>query len=196
MKAVVFLLLMTLAQAPAWAADKSIPMFPKIEFTTSEGSFIVELDGRKAPVTVQNFVRYVNDGFYDGTIFHRVIPGFVAQAGGYTEDMTEKTTREPIVNESGNGISNRRGTIAMARTGHPHSATAQFYINLADNRNLDPNPRRWGYCVFGQVIEGLEVLDAIANIQTGPKGPLASNVPLKNVIIESARLLKPPPPGT
>ena len=181
--------LLLLAQATALAADPAIPMFPRVEFKTTEGSFIVEMDGRRAPLSVANFVTYVNDGFYDGTVFHRVIPGFMAQAGGFDTDLKEKKTRDPIPNEAGNGLSNRRGTIAMARTGHPHSATAQFFINLVDNQKLDPSPRRWGYCVFGQVTEGMDVLEKIAAIQTGPGGPFRGDVPQKTVVIESARLL-------
>lgn len=164
-------------------------LFPSVEFVTSEGSFVVELDGRRAPLTVANFVQYVEEGFYDGTVFHRVIPGFVAQAGGFDKDLAEKTTRKAIFNESGNGLSNRRGTIAMARTNAPHTATAQFYINLSDNPKLDPNPGRWGYCVFGMVTDGLDVLERIAQLPTGRAGPFAGDVPQKSVVIEHARVL-------
>ena len=182
--------------AVASAGEQAIPMFPRVEIVTTEGAFVVELDGRRAPVSVHNFVKYVQDGFYDGTVFHRVIPGFMAQAGGFGENLKEKPTRAPIPNESGNGLSNRRGTIAMARTGDPHSATAQFYINLADNKNLDPNPSRWGYTVFGEVVAGLSVLDKIAEIPTGPAGPFRSDVPSKTIQIKSARLIKDAPPET
>lgn len=196
MKLILLSALALLLQSVALAGNPGAPMFPKVEFVTSEGSFVVELDGRRAPLTTQNFLQYVNDGFYDGTVFHRVIPGFVAQAGGFDTSMVEKKTRGPIVNESGNGLSNRRGTIAMARTGHPHSATAQFYINLADNSNLDPSPRRWGYCVFGQVVGGLEVLDRIAAIETSARDPFPQDVPVKTVVIKSARVLAEPAPGS
>ena len=151
---------------------------------------VVELDGNRAPITVSNFVTYVRDGHYDGTIFHRVIPGFVAQAGGYVTDYEVKPTRGPIPNESGNGLTNDEGTIAMARQNPPHTATSQFYINLADNDALNPNPRRWGYTVFGQVVEGMDVLAAIAAVPTGSGGPFPSDVPQAPIIIESARLLE------
>lgn len=180
---------------PAKTADTSRPalsqramLFPHIEFQTSHGNFTVELHGRRAPHTVRNFVQYVVDGHYDGTIFHRVIPGFMAQAGGYDADMAEKPLREPVVNESGNGFQNVRGTIAMARTNDPHSATAQFYINLVDNPALDPNPKRWGYTVFGEVTAGIEVLDKIATIPTGAKGEFARDVPVEVVTIKKATI--------
>ena len=156
---------------------------------TSLGEFTLQLDGRRAPLTTANFLEYVKSGFYEGTIFHRVIPGFMAQGGGFTVDLEQKETREPVVNESGNGLSNRRGTIAMARTGNPHSGTAQFYVNLVDNRALDPNPQRWGYAVFGVVIEGMETLDKIAAVPTGPRPPLPQDVPQSNIIIEKMTLL-------
>lgn len=191
--AVVFL---TMLQNVALADKPAIPMFPKVEINTSEGVFVVELDGRRAPISVHNFVTYVQNGFYDGTIFHRVIAGFMAQAGGFDSKLAEKKTRAPIPNESGNGLNNRRGTIAMARTGEPHSATAQFYINLNDNISLDPNPKRWGYTVFGEVVAGMDVLDKIAAIPTGADGPFRSDVPTKPVIIESARVVLETAPGT
>lgn len=167
---------------------KRIPTFPLIELHTSEGLIVLELDGRKAPITVKNFVEYVNSGHYDGTIFHRVIQGFMAQGGGYDADLAEKPTNATIPNESGNGLKNARGTIAMARLNNPHSASAQFYINLVDNFNLDPSERRWGYTVFGEVVEGMEIVDKIALIPTGPKSPLPSDVPQKTVTIEKANL--------
>lgn len=174
----------------AAAEPKDVPPFPRIEMKTSLGSFVLELDGRRSPRTVANFVEYVREGHYDGTIFHRVIQGFVAQGGGYDAEYRERPTREPVVNESGNGLSNRRGTIAMARTSAPHSATSQFYVNLGDNAQLDPNGRRWGYCVFGEVVEGMEVIDKIAAVATGPGGSFRSDVPQEAVIIESAKLLR------
>lgn len=193
MKTIVTLALTALLSGVSLAADNSVPLFPQVEFKTSEGDFRLELDGRKAPISVSNFVKYVTDGHYDGTIFHRVIPGFVVQAGGYSEDLTERKTRQPIPNEAGNGLSNVRGTIAMARMEHPHSATAQFYINLGDNRRLDPNPSRWGYCVFGEVIAGMETLDKIAAIPTGASGPFRGDFPQKKVTIISARLVTDKP---
>lgn len=171
------------------AADPRPALFPTVEVKTSQGTFQVQLDGRRAPLTVRNFMKYVNDGHYNGTIFHRVIGDFMAQGGGFDTDMTEKPTRNPVVNESGNGLSNTRGTIAMARTGDPHSATAQFFINLTDNQRLDPSPRRWGYTVFGEVVSGMEVLDAIAAIETGPKPPFRSDVPKTQVVIETVAVV-------
>ncbi len=176
----------------ATANDNNLPLFPKVEFVTSQGNFMVELDGRRAPFTVQNFLQYVIDGHYEGTVFHRVIPGFVAQAGGYDDKLVEKKTRNPIPNESGNGLSNMRGTIAMARMGHPHTATAQFFINLSDNRTLDPKPSRWGYTVFGHVIAGMDTLDKIAAIPTGASDKFRSDFPQTVVTIESVRLVEEP----
>ena len=174
------------------ADDPSVPLFPRISVETTQGSFVLELDGSRSPLTVMNFVRYVNDGQYDGTIFHRVIPGFMAQAGGYQTDYEEKPVRTPIPNESGNGLKNERGTIAMARMGKPHSATSQFFINLVDNAALDPSPRRWGYTVFGLVVDGLDVVDKIAEIPTGSGGPFPSDVPQSTVLIKSMKLIEDP----
>jgi cyclophilin family peptidyl-prolyl cis-trans isomerase len=190
MRSLAVLLLTTMTAGWAFAQQESIPLFPKVAIETNKGTIVVELDGNRAPITVSNFVTYVRDGHYDGTIFHRVIPGFVAQAGGYVTDYEEKPTRGPIPNESGNGLTNDEGTIAMARQNPPHTATSQFYINLADNDALNPNPRRWGYTVFGQVVEGMDVLAAIAAVPTGSGGPFPSDVPQAPVIIESARLLE------
>jgi cyclophilin family peptidyl-prolyl cis-trans isomerase len=175
------------AAIPA-VAQQSIPLFPTITLQTNHGEIVLELDGKRAPITVANFVTYVRDGHYDGTIFHRVIPGFVAQGGGYTVEYDERPTRDPIANESGNGLTNVQGSIAMARQGEPHTATSQFYINLGDNNALDPNPRRWGYTVFGQVVSGMEVLEKIAAIPTGSGGSFPSDVPQAPVIIEKASL--------
>jgi len=196
MKTFVILALTAMFSSTVLAQDNNLPLFPQVEIQTSEGNFVLELDGRRAPFSVANFVQYVQDGHYDGTIFHRVIAGFVAQAGGYGEDLKEKKTRNPIPNESGNGLRNARGTIAMARMGHPHSGAAQFYINLGDNRNLDPNPSRWGYCVFGQVIEGMQTLDKIAAIPTGASAPFRSDFPQKIVTITTARLITEKPAAT
>src|SRR5262245_16409528 len=149
-------LIAALAAGTVATATAQTP-YPKVRVQTSQGVFVLQLDAQRAPITVANFLEYVGAKHYDGTIFHRVIDGFVAQGGGYTADLKEKETRGPIPNESGNGLSNVRGTIAMARTENPHSATSQFYINLTDNTKLDPKPERWGYCVFGKVVEGMEV---------------------------------------
>lgn len=190
MRSFAALLLTGLVAGWAQAEQEPIPLFPKIAFETNKGEIVVELDGNRSPITVGNFVTYVRDGHYDGLIFHRVIPGFVAQAGGYDVEYEERPTRPPIPNESGNGLSNGEGTIAMARQGPPHTATSQFYFNLSDNAALDPNPRRWGYTVFGQVVEGMDVLTAIAAVPTGSAGPFPSDVPQAPVIIERARLVE------
>jgi cyclophilin family peptidyl-prolyl cis-trans isomerase len=163
--------------------------FPKVKFETTAGDFVVELDDARAPLTVTNFLQYVTEGFYTDTIFHRVVSGFVVQGGGYTADLAAKPTRESIPNESGNGLSNRRLTIAMARTGEPHSADSQFYINLADNVALDPKPTRWGYAVFGRVIEGAEVIDDVGYRPTSPQGQF-QNLPAAPVIVEKAYVMQ------
>ena len=161
--------------------------FPTVLLKTSMGDVVVELNRRRAPVTVNNFLRYVLAGAYDGTIFHRVMPGFVVQGGGYTETIEERELFPPIINESGNGLKNLPMTVAMARFDDPHSATSQFYFNLADNASLDPNPRSWGYTVFGDVIGGWDVVTAIAGVDTGYNELLdAEDVPLVPVKILSA----------
>jgi cyclophilin family peptidyl-prolyl cis-trans isomerase len=162
---------------------------PRVRIVTSLGSFIVELDRQRAPFTVDSFLDYVREGHYSGTIFHRVIHGFVAQAGGYRPDMTVKTVERSVVNESGNGLANLRGTIGLARTAEPHSGNAQFYINLADNPDLNPRPTRWGYTVFGRVAEGMDVVDEIGQKQTGAGGDFERDVPLETIVIESAEIL-------
>lgn len=182
--------LMLLAPPAGLAAE---PVYVKMQ--TSDGDIFLELNPEKAPKTVANFVQYVKDGHYDGTILHRVIPGFVAQGGGFTPDFKEKPTREPVENESKNGLSNLRGTIAMARTNEPHSATAQWYINLADNPRLDGKDYKFGYTVFGRVVEGMAVLDEIARIPTGPAGPFQSDVPFRPVVVEKAEVLEQLPEG-
>lgn len=160
-----------------------------IILSTRLGDIVIELYPDKAPVTAENFMSYVQDGFYDSTIFHRVIPGFMIQGGGLTADMKQKPTRSPIKNEANNGLSNKRGTLAMARTQNPNSATSQFFINLTDNTFLDSSPRGIGYAVFGAVIEGMEVVDKIAAVPTGKRG-MHDDVPLEPVAIESARLVE------
>ena len=151
---------------------------------TSIGSFLIELDTERAPLTVKNFLEYVRSGHYSGTIFHRVIANFVVQGGGFDEKNIQKATREPVPNESGNGLSNRRGTVGLARTGEPHSGTAQFYVNLGENAMLDPQASRWGYAVFGRIIEGMNVVDQIGAVATGEVGPFSSDAPLKPIVIE------------
>jgi peptidyl-prolyl cis-trans isomerase A (cyclophilin A) len=163
---------------------------PKVQFDTSMGNFVIELAPKQAPKTVANFLEYVKAGHYDNTIFHRVIPGFMVQGGGFTSDMTEKATRSPIPLESENGLKNERGTVAMARRPDPNSATAQFFINLVDNPRLDyPSPDGHGYAVFGKVIEGMDVIDKIRSVQTASvKGH--QNVPVTAVVVKSAKIIK------
>ena len=164
---------------------------PIVEMSTSLGTVRMELYADKAPKTVENFLQYVKDRFYDGTVFHRVIPGFMVQGGGFTGQMEQKKTREPVANEAQNGLKNTLGTVAMARTPNPHSATAQFFINVADNDFLNftgPTQQGFGYCVFGRVTQGMEVIDKIAAVPTGNQGG-HQNVPLKPVVIQSVRIL-------
>lgn len=158
---------------------------PSVQMATSQGTIVVELNDEKAPKTVENFLHYVDADFYAGTIFHRVIPGFMIQGGGLTDDMQKKPVKDPVENEAKNGLKNRRGTIAMARTGDPHSATAQFFINHADNDNLDyPSFDGWGYAVFGKVTDGMDVVDAIAAVPTGIRRG-RKDVPATTIVIES-----------
>jgi cyclophilin family peptidyl-prolyl cis-trans isomerase len=167
---------------------------PQVIIQTSLGDITVELYPDKAPKTVANFLQYVDDGFYTNTIFHRVIDGFMIQGGGFTPQFERKPTRPPILNEADNGLTNVRGTIAMARTVDPQSATAQFYINVVDNPNLDfkdKTPGGWGYTVFGKVIKGMEVVDAIKSQPTGPGGPFQRDVPKTPVIILDISRVKP-----
>jgi len=162
---------------------------PRVRLQTSLGDIVIELDPVKAPDSVENFLAYVRDGFYDGTIFHRVIDGFMIQGGGFTAEYKKKDARAPIRNEAGNGLKNLRGTVAMARTSDPHSATAQFFINVADNAFLDhtaPTMRGWGYAVFGRVTEGMEVIDMIRQVPTGPGGPFPTDAPGTLITIEKA----------
>jgi cyclophilin family peptidyl-prolyl cis-trans isomerase len=155
-----------------------------IEFETSHGNFTAELYDEKSPITTENFLKYVDDGFFNGTIFHRIIPGFMIQGGGFDEDMQQLQTRDPITNEADNGISNGKGTLAMARTSDVNSATAQFFINLSDNTFLDNGSRDFGYAVFGKVIDGMDVVEQIAGVETGRHGPHA-DVPVEAVVIRS-----------
>ena len=168
---------------------QELPLYPKVRIKTNRGDIVVELDTAKAPITVYNFLKYLKKDQYDDTIFHRIIPGFMIQGGGYRVDYTEKPVGKPIPNESGNGLSNQPGTIAMARTNLPHTATSQFFINLDDNNRLDPSPSRWGYTVFGEVVEGMDVVEAIASIPTGPGGPFPTDAPQSMVIIKDISLI-------
>ena len=158
-----------------------------VRMQTNKGTIVLELDAEKAPETVANFLEYARSGFYDGTIFHRVIPGFMIQGGGFEPGMVQKSTRAPIKNEADNGLTNEPGTIAMARTPDPHSATAQFFINAKDNGFLNftaPNPQGWGYCVFGRVVEGIEVVKDIEQVPTTMRSG-HQDVPSDDVVIES-----------
>jgi peptidyl-prolyl cis-trans isomerase A (cyclophilin A) len=167
--------------------------FPSVLLKTTMGDIVVELNRMRAPVSTNNFLRYVIEGKYDNTIFHRVIAGFVAQGGGYTETLEEPELHAPIINESGNGLKNLPMTIAMARFDDPHSATNQFYFNLAANESLDPNPRNWGYAVFGQVVSGQDVVNAIGSVETGYSADFdSSDVPLVPVKLLSATVLEEP----
>ena len=162
-----------------------------VKLTTNHGDILIALDAEKAPESVKNFLSYVESGHYDSTIFHRVINGFMIQGGGFTADMEQKTTQDPIKNEANNGLKNDIGTIAMARTSDPHSATAQFFINVADNEFLnfrDESVQGWGYCVFGKVTEGLDVVNKIKGVKTGRSG-FYQDVPAEAVIIEKAEVV-------
>jgi peptidyl-prolyl cis-trans isomerase B (cyclophilin B) len=162
-----------------------------IELQTSAGRITIELFEKEAPETCANFIRYVNAGFYDGTIFHRVIKKFMIQGGGFTEDMKQKSTQAPVKNEANNNISNKTGTIAMARTQDPHSATAQFFINVKDNNFLDhrsPTTQGWGYCVFGKVVDGLDIVHSIENVATGNRAG-HGDVPLQAIVIQKASVI-------
>jgi peptidyl-prolyl cis-trans isomerase B (cyclophilin B) len=162
-----------------------------VKLHTSLGIITVDLDEAKAPDTVRNFLEYVNSGFYDNTIFHRVIDGFMVQGGGFEPGMKQKATREPIKNEATNGLSNTQYTVAMARMPNPHSASSQFFINVGDNDFLDhsaPTPQGWGYCVFGRVVEGKDVVDRIKKVQTGRRG-MHDDVPGQDVVIEKAEVV-------
>ncbi len=162
---------------------------PQVEMKTNQGALVIELNQEKAPKTVENFLQYVKSGFYNGTIFHRVMPGFMIQGGGFEPGMKEKTTKAPIINEGRNGLKNVAGTLAMARRGDPNSATAQFFINHVDNAMLDyPKPDGYGYAVFGQVVKGMDVVQKIAQVPTATAG-FHENVPTTPVIIESVKVL-------
>ena len=167
---------------------------PRVVMETNRGTMTIELYPDKAPKTVKNFLDYVQNGYYSGTIFHRVIPKFMIQGGGFAEDLSRKGTNPPVPNEAENGLSNVRGTISMARTEDPHSATGQFFINLVDNKALDhtgkTTGRAWGYCVFGKVVEGMTVADKIAAVKTGGRGPFTRDFPLTPIVIKKVTIEK------
>jgi peptidyl-prolyl cis-trans isomerase A (cyclophilin A)/peptidyl-prolyl cis-trans isomerase B (cyclophilin B) len=173
--------------APAPAASPT----PRLRVTTSVGVFVMELNAERAPLTVANFLKYVDQGQYTGTIFHRVVANFVIQGGGYDKSYKLKPAGLKVVNEAGNGLSNQRGTVGLARTGDPHGGDCQFYVNLADNAALDPNSSRWGYAVFGRIVEGMEVVDQIGNVATGARGAFKEDAPLKQITIEHVERVAP-----
>jgi len=186
----------SIAQAASSTSNQGKPMSttttPRVKLQTNHGDLLIELNAEKAPKTVESFLTYVNEGFYDGTIFHRIINNFMVQGGGFDADMKQKQTHAPVENEANNGLKNDRYTLAMARTSDPHSATAQFFINVADNDFLNftsPTPNGWGYTVFGKVIEGTEVVDKIKGVKTGNKG-FHQDVPVEDVIIEKATVVE------
>lgn len=187
-------LLLTLLALSA-GAEPASSLAPRVRVETTQGDFVMELDAVRAPLTCENFLRYVRDGAYDGTAFHRVIPNFVVQGGGFDERLTERPARAPIPNESGNGLSNRRGTVGLAREDSPHSGSSQFYFNLMDNTGLDPLPSRWGYAVFGRVIEGMDVIDRIAHLPTETVASFGSDVPVSRPLIRRAYLIETPQPA-
>ena len=193
MTSLVFSLVLCLFSTLSFATEnKMADSQPKVKFTTNMGEIVIELDQEKAPETVKNFLRYVKEGFYEGTIFHRIIPGFMAQGGGFDTDFNQKDTHEAIKNEADNGLKNDRGSIAMARTPNPDSATAQFFINLKDNDFLNyssPTPNGWGYAVFGKVVEGMDVVDEMTEVQTGNRG-MHQDVPVRDIIIEKAEVIE------
>ena len=162
----------------------------QVKVTTNMGEFVIEVRADRAPLTSANFLRYVREGFYNGTLFHRVVSNFVIQGGGHdAQTMQLKPTRENVFNESGNGLQNKRGAVGLARSDAPHSGNAQFYVNLVDNPDLDPVPTRWGYAVFGRVVSGMDVIDRIGETPTGATGPFKKDAPLKPVIIEKVEIV-------
>ncbi len=185
-----FVLMLAVVAGSASAQAPAAKPHPRVALDTNKGRIVLELYQDKAPKSVENFLQYVKAGFYDGVIFHRVIPSFMIQGGGFAPDMSQKTTRGEIQNEADNGLKNERGTIAMARLSAPHSASAQFFINLKANASLDHRDKSagWGYAVFGKVVEGMDVVDAIAAVRTSTKGP-HGDVPVEPVIIKKASLV-------
>jgi peptidyl-prolyl cis-trans isomerase A (cyclophilin A) len=161
----------------------------RVRVTTSLGAFVIELQRDRAPLTVENFLGYVRSGYYTNVLFHRVIANFVVQGGGVGLDYKAKPSRKPISNEAGNGLKNLRGTVGLARASDPHSGDTQFYINVADNADLDPLPTRWGYAVFGRIVEGMEVVDRISVSPTGPGGPFKQDAPIQPVVIQKVEII-------
>jgi cyclophilin family peptidyl-prolyl cis-trans isomerase len=178
------------APAPAPAAKSGAAV--QVQVFTSMGNFVIELNAERAPLTVAHFLKLVDEGHFTGTIFHRVVPNFVIQAGGFDSKYTPAPPGSKVVNESGNGLSNTRTTVGMARGSEPHGADGQFYINLYDNAALDPNQTRWGYAVFGKVVAGMDVVDRIGNVPTGSRGPIKEDTPLKPVVIQKVERIAAP----
>lgn len=193
MRAPILFMMLFLTTTLSFAKEnKMTDTSPKVKLTTSLGAIVIQLNAEKAPVSTANFLQYVNEGFYNGTIFHRVIKDFMAQGGGFDTGFKQKATHDPIKNEADNGLTNKRGSIAMARTPDPNSATAQFFINYRDNAFLNhtsPTPSGWGYAVFGEVVEGMDVVDAMANQPTGSRGG-HQDVPKTDIVIEKAEVVK------
>jgi len=193
--------ILLIALIPGLAAGQPAgSLAPRVQVETTLGNFVLELDAVRAPLTTENFLHYVRDGYYDGTVFHRVIANFVVQGGGYDTNLAPRPARAAIPNESGNGLSNRRGTIGLAREESPHSGSSQFYVNLMDNVSLDPLPSRWGYAVFGRIVDGMDTVDRIAHLPTGNVAPVGQDVPLERpmirraFVIEAAPAAAPEPP--
>jgi peptidyl-prolyl cis-trans isomerase A (cyclophilin A) len=196
-------LLLCALSAPTYAAEKAAPADAPpaktappvyVQVTTSMGNFVIELNPERAPITVAQFLKYADQGFYSGTVFHRAIPSFIIQGGGYDADYKLKGNPNKVFNESGNGLTNVRGAVGLARPPTPHDGDVQFYVNLSDNAALDPSQTRWGYAVFGKVVQGMEVVDNISQVPTGAKGPFKENAPLKTVTIEKIERVPNPNP--
>ncbi|MCX7097132.1 MAG: peptidylprolyl isomerase [Methylococcales bacterium] len=192
MRTPALLMMLILTSTLSFATEKTMSdKHTKVKVTTNHGEFVIQLNTEKAPVSSANFLTYVNEGFYNGTIFHRIIPGFMAQGGGFDTSFNQKTVHAPIANEADNGLLNNRGTLAMARTNDPHSATAQFFINYKDNGFLNHTSKSasgWGYAVFGEVISGMDVVDALAKEPTGNRGG-HQDVPKTDIVIEKAEVI-------
>lgn len=189
------LILGVLVSLLSFAAQGAEP--ERVRVTTNLGQFVIELQRERAPLTVENFLTYVRSGHYTNTLFHRVIAGFVIQGGGVDIDYKPKPNFKPIPNESGNGLKNMRGTVGLARASGPHSGDSQFYVNVDNNDTaLDPLPTRWGYAVFGRIVEGMEVIDRISVSPTGPQGPFKGDAPLQPVVIQKIEILAASPPAT
>jgi cyclophilin family peptidyl-prolyl cis-trans isomerase len=201
MKTLLLTISLTLATALPWTsalaasatpAPDTATLTPRVQVVTSLGNFTIELNAERAPLTVANFLKYVDQGQYSGTIFHRVVANFVIQGGGFDTSFKAKPAATKTVNESGNGLTNQRGTVGLARSAEPHSGDCQFYVNVNDNSPLDPSQARWGYAVFGKVVEGMDVVDRISSVSTGAKAQFKEDAPLQSVIIEKIERVASP----